>query len=112
MCAGREKATALRWRSSERHRRAMASQYIRHMRRLNFVRQSVTCDARWPEGLTIHNMVYCPPWSPQASSAKMDRRRRDGEGTQTRGEVVMTFEEVLTQAIVMLQRSGRVSYGA
>src|SRR6266446_7331327 len=57
-------------------------------------------------------VVYCPAWSPLASSAKIDRRRRDGEGTQTRGGVVMTFEEVLTQAIAMLQRSGRVSYGA
>jgi hypothetical protein len=42
----------------------------------------------------------------------MDYSRRDGEGTQTRGGVVVTFEEVLTQAIAMLQRLGRVSYRA
>ena len=42
----------------------------------------------------------------------MDHRRRDGEGTQTRGGVVVTFEEILTQAIAMLQRLGRVSYRA
>src|SRR4029434_5771218 len=42
----------------------------------------------------------------------MDHKRRDGEGTQTRGGVVVTFEEVLTQAIAMLQRLGRVSYRA
>jgi hypothetical protein len=42
----------------------------------------------------------------------MDHKRRDGEGTQTRGGVVVTFEEVLTQTIAMLQRLGRVSYRA
>ena len=42
----------------------------------------------------------------------MGRRRRDPEGTQTRGGAVVTFEEVLTQAIAMLQRLGRVSYRA
>src|SRR4029453_11592048 len=42
----------------------------------------------------------------------MDRGRRDDECTQTRGGVVVTFEEVLTQAIAMLQRLGRVSYRA
>src|SRR5262245_41950312 len=42
----------------------------------------------------------------------MDHRRREGEGTQTRGGVVVTFEEILTQAIAMLQRLGRVSYRA
>src|SRR5262245_62019019 len=51
-------------------------------------------------------------WSPLGSSGKMDHRRRDGEGTQTRGGVVVTFEEILTQAIAMLQRLGRVSYRA
>src|SRR5215475_10928679 len=42
----------------------------------------------------------------------MAHRRRDGEGTQTRGGVRMIFEEILTQAIAMLQRLGRVSYRA
>jgi len=42
----------------------------------------------------------------------MGRRRRDPEGTQTGGGAVMTFEEILTQAIAMLQRLGRVSYRA
>jgi hypothetical protein len=42
----------------------------------------------------------------------MGHRRRDGEGTQTRGGVIVTFEEVLTQAMAMLQRQGRVSYRA
>src|SRR5215510_12304862 len=51
-------------------------------------------------------------WSPLGSSGKMDHRRRDGEGTQTRGGVRMIFEEILTQAIAMLQRLGRVSYRA
>src|SRR5882762_7655033 len=42
----------------------------------------------------------------------MGHRRREPEGTQTRGGAVVTFEEVLTQAIAMLQRLGRVSYRA
>src|SRR4029453_13406159 len=42
----------------------------------------------------------------------MGHRQRDPEGTQTRGGAVVTFEEVLTQTIAMLQRLGRVSYRA
>jgi hypothetical protein len=42
----------------------------------------------------------------------MGHRRRDPEGTQTRGGGAVTFEEVLTQTVAMLQRLGRVSYRA
>jgi class 3 adenylate cyclase/tetratricopeptide (TPR) repeat protein len=42
----------------------------------------------------------------------MGYRQRDPEGTWTRGGAVVTFEEVLTQTIAMLQRLGRVSYRA
>jgi hypothetical protein len=42
----------------------------------------------------------------------MGRRQRDPEGTRIRGGAVVTFEEVLTQTIAMLQRLGRVSYRA
>ena len=42
----------------------------------------------------------------------MGHSQREPEDTQTRGGVVVTFEEVLTQAIAMLQRLGRVSYRA
>ncbi len=66
--------------------------------------------ARWPESLTTLGLL--PGMESARSSGKMDHRRRDGEGTQTRGGVVVTFEEILTQAIAMLQRLGRVSYRA
>src|SRR5712691_9439385 len=56
--------------------------------------------------------LFCHVWSPIRSSGKMGHRRREPEGTQTRGGAIMTFEEVLTQAIAMLQRLGRVSYRA
>src|SRR5712691_876124 len=56
--------------------------------------------------------LFCHVWSPIRSSGKMCHRRRDPEGTQTCGGAVMTFEEVLTQAIAMLQRLGHVSYRA
>src|SRR5467141_3767256 len=56
--------------------------------------------------------LFCHVWSPIRSSGKMGHRRREPEGAQTRGGAVMTFEEVLTQAIAMLQRLGRVSYRA
>jgi class 3 adenylate cyclase/tetratricopeptide (TPR) repeat protein len=42
----------------------------------------------------------------------MGYRQREPESTQTRGGAVVTFEEVLTQTIAMLQRLGRVSYRA
>src|SRR6266702_4806300 len=42
----------------------------------------------------------------------MRRRMRDPEGTQICGGAVVTFEEVLTQTIALLQRHGRVSYRA
>src|SRR5207245_6583239 len=42
----------------------------------------------------------------------MRRRMRAPERTQTRGGAGVTFEEVLTQTIAMLQRLGRVSYRA
>src|SRR5262245_66073288 len=42
----------------------------------------------------------------------MSPRRREPEGTLIRGGAVVTFEEVLTQTIAMLQRLGRVSYRA
>jgi class 3 adenylate cyclase len=42
----------------------------------------------------------------------MARRRRDDEGTQTRAGAIVTFEEILTQAMAMLQCLGRVSYRA
>src|SRR5882762_4158980 len=56
--------------------------------------------------------LFCHVWSHIRSSDKMGHRRREPEGTQTRGGAVVTFEEVLTQAIAMLQRLGRVSYRA
>src|SRR5262245_23618760 len=42
----------------------------------------------------------------------MSPRRREPEGTLIRGGAVVTFEEVLTQTIAMLQRLGRASYRA
>ena len=42
----------------------------------------------------------------------MGHSQREPEDTQIRGGAVVTFEEVLTQAIAMLQRLGRVSYRA
>src|SRR5262245_28053889 len=42
----------------------------------------------------------------------MGPRRRKPEGTQIYGGAIVTFEEVLTQTIAMLQRLGRVSYRA
>ena len=42
----------------------------------------------------------------------MGYRQGDTEGTRTRGGAIVTFEEVLTQTIAMLQRLGCVSYRA
>src|SRR5215467_7685983 len=55
---------------------------------------------------------WCHIWSPIRSSGKISHRRRDPEDTGIRGGAVVTFEEVLTQAIAMLQRLNRVSYRA
>src|SRR5262245_59910823 len=55
-------------------------------------------------------ILCCHTWSPSKSSGKIGHRRRVPEAIQTRGGVVVTFEEVLTQTVAMLQRLGRVSY--
>ena len=52
------------------------------------------CPARQLAGLKAlpHSACFLA-WSPLRSSGKMDHRRGDGEGTQTRGGVVVTFKE-------------------
>ena len=44
--------------------------------------------------------LFCHAWRLSGSSGKMGRRRKDPEGTQTCGGAVVTFEEILTQALV------------
>lgn len=56
--------------------------------------------------------LCCCAWCLVRSFGKMGHRRRVPEGPQTGGGVVVTCQEVLTQAIAMLQRFSRVSYRA
>ena len=57
-------------------------------------------------------LAFCGAWSPIGGSAKIGHRRATPARDSRYGGEVVTFEDVLNQAIAMLQRQGRVSYRA
>jgi TOMM system kinase/cyclase fusion protein len=57
-------------------------------------------------------LAFCGAWSPIGGSGKIGHRRATPERDSRYGGEVVTFEDVLNQAIAMLQRQGRVSYRA